>query len=150
MLKIYRKELANQLSSRFALDTTPSKHILLALKMNPSVDTSAAEGSQFVGKVANWEMMQAEYRRALRRQAVHRRRPHMQPPQQQPCNASAQHVATPAQQMAPPQNDSRPQSLAQQPPTRIQQTPIHRRASVAGVDGRRGLLGRRRGYGDCQ
>merc|ERR1719446_806074 len=30
----------------------------------------------------------------------------MQPPEQQPCNASAQHVAMPAQQMAPPQNDS--------------------------------------------
>ena len=133
MLKIYRKELANQLSSRFALDTTPSKHILLALKMNPSVDTSAAEGSQFVGKVAKWEMMQAEYRRALRRQAVHRRNPHMQPPQQQLCNASAQHVATPSQQMAPPQNDSivsvtRPAATAS---SRIQQTPIHRRASVA-------------------
>ena len=78
---------------------------MLALMMNPFVDTSA-EGSQFLGKVAKWEMMQAEYRRALRRQAVHRRRPHMQPPQQQPCNASAQHVATPSQQMPPPQNDS--------------------------------------------
>ena len=105
MFQIYRKELASQLSSRFALDTTPSRHVLLALMMNPFVDTSA-EGSQFLGKVAKWEMMQAEYRRALRRQAVHRRRPHMQPPQQQPCNASAQHVAMPAQQMAPPQNDS--------------------------------------------
>ena len=105
MFQIYRKELASQLSSRFALDTTPSRHVLLALMMNPFVDTSA-EGSQFSGKVAKWEMMQAEYRRALRRQAVHRRRPHMQPPQQQPCNASAQYVATPSQQMPPPQNDS--------------------------------------------
>jgi hypothetical protein len=76
MFQIYRKELASQLSSRFALDTTPSRHVLLALMMNPFVDTSA-EGSQFSGKVAKWEMMQAEYRRALRRQAVHRRRPHM-------------------------------------------------------------------------
>ena len=60
MFQIYREELASQLSSRFALDTTLSKHILLALRMNPSVDTSA-EGSQFLGKVAKWEMRQAEY-----------------------------------------------------------------------------------------
>eukprot|EP00966_Prymnesium_polylepis_P293436 6777468-Prymnesium_polylepis.1 len=69
MFKAFRKELAAQLTTRFSLDTTPSKHVLLALKMNPSIDTTP-ESKQMAGKPAKCEMMEGEYRRALRRQAI--------------------------------------------------------------------------------
>ena len=69
MFKTFRKELASELTKRFQLDTTPSKHVLLALKMNPSIDTSA-DSSQMLGKAAKQEMATSEYIRALRRQAI--------------------------------------------------------------------------------
>ena len=47
MFRTFRKELAAQLSKRFSLDTTPSKHVLLALKMNPAIDTTC-ESKQMV------------------------------------------------------------------------------------------------------
>ena len=47
MFRTFRKELAAQLTTRFSLDTTPSKHVLLALKMNPAIDTTC-ESKQMV------------------------------------------------------------------------------------------------------
>jgi hypothetical protein len=73
MFKTFRKELVSQLTTRFALDTTPNKHVLLALKMNPSVNT-ATDSPQLDGKAAKAEMMDAEYSRALRRQAIRQHR----------------------------------------------------------------------------
>ena len=69
MFKTFRKELAAQMTKRFRLDTTPSKHVLLALKMNPSVATWV-DSHQFAGKSAKFELMEAEYTRALRRHAI--------------------------------------------------------------------------------
>lgn len=69
MFLTFRKEFAKQLTTRFSLSTTPSKHVLLALKMNPSINTSATS-HLLVGKAAMAELMKAEYQRALRRQCV--------------------------------------------------------------------------------
>lgn len=69
MFKTFRKEFAAQLTTRFALSTTPSKHVLLALKMNPSINTTATS-PLLVNKAAMAELMKAEYQRALRRQCV--------------------------------------------------------------------------------
>jgi hypothetical protein len=69
MFKTFRREFAAQLTTRFDLDTTPSKHVLLALKMNPSIDTGP-DSRQMAGKSAKFEMMEAEYTRSLRRQAI--------------------------------------------------------------------------------
>ena len=69
MFKIFRKEFAAELTKRFELDTTPSSHILLALKMNPAINT-AADSPLLSGKSAMAELMTAEYKRALRRQCL--------------------------------------------------------------------------------
>ena len=69
MFRTYREVLSKQLSKRFQLDTTPNKHVLLALKINPSVNTNL-DSPQLKGKAAKAELMQAEYKRALRRQAI--------------------------------------------------------------------------------
>ena len=69
MFKTYREVLAKQLTKRFELDTTPNKHVLLALKINPSVNTNP-DSPQLKGKAAKAELMQAVYKRALRRQAI--------------------------------------------------------------------------------
>ena len=69
MFKIFRKEFASQLATRFKLDTTPNKHVLLALKMNPSINTDSS-APLLKDKSAMEEMMVGEYKRALRRQCV--------------------------------------------------------------------------------
>jgi hypothetical protein len=69
MFKTQRKVFAKQLTTRFALDSTPDKHTLLALKMHPAINTDK-DGPQLAGKQAKGEMMDAEYKRALRRQAL--------------------------------------------------------------------------------
>ena len=69
MIKTFRTIFSAQLTTRFNLDTTPSKHIQLALKMNPSLNTSM-DGPLLIGKLAFAELMEAEYRRVLKRQAV--------------------------------------------------------------------------------
>ena len=51
---------------------TPNKHVLLALQINPSVNTTP-NGPLLKGKSAKAELMHAEYKRALRRQA-HRKK----------------------------------------------------------------------------
>ena len=69
MFGTFREILVKELTERFELNTTPNKHVLLALKMNPSVNTKP-DSPQLNGKVAKGELMQAEYKRALRRQAI--------------------------------------------------------------------------------
>ena len=60
---------AQELTKRFLLDTTPSRHVQLALQMNPTVNVSA-DGPLLAGKSAFYECMNGEYRRALKRQAL--------------------------------------------------------------------------------
>lgn len=67
MFKTFRTVFASQLCDRFHLDSTPDKHTLLALKMHPAINT-ALDSPQLLGKSAKAELMQAEYKRALRRQ----------------------------------------------------------------------------------
>ena len=67
MFKIFRKELAAQLTTRFQLDVCPNRHVLLALKMNPAINTSTTS-LLFTGKSAMGDLMNGEYKRALRRQ----------------------------------------------------------------------------------
>ena len=44
MFKKQRSVLAEQLEMRFKIDGTPDNNTLLALKMDPSVNTSAEDG----------------------------------------------------------------------------------------------------------
>ena len=69
MFKTFRKEFASELTTRFTLDSTPDKHTLLALAMNPSLNTTSSS-PLLTDKRAMYEMLVAEYKRALRRQAV--------------------------------------------------------------------------------
>ena len=69
MFQKFRKVFAKELTKRFLLDTTPSRHVQLALQMNPTVNVSA-DGPLLAGKSAFCECMYAEYRRALKRQAL--------------------------------------------------------------------------------
>ena len=69
MFKTFRKVLAEQLTARFNLDTTPSEHVQLALKMNPSINMSV-DSPLLIGKSAFAELAEGVYRRALKRQAV--------------------------------------------------------------------------------
>ena len=69
--KTFRSVFAEELTTRFLLDTTPNKHIQLALKMNPAINTEP-KGPLLSGKSAMHEMMTAEYKRALRRAALRR------------------------------------------------------------------------------
>jgi len=41
MFSKFRKVFATELTTRFQLDTTPSRHVQLALQMNPTVNVSA-------------------------------------------------------------------------------------------------------------
>jgi hypothetical protein len=104
MFKTFRKEFAAQLTARFKLDTTPSKHVLLALKLNPSVNT-ASDSPQMENKSAKYELMQAEYVRALRRQALFQMG-RIQPP---PCGV-ADSPATAPNATAP--NETAPNTTA--------------------------------------
>ena len=95
MFKTFRKELASQLTTRFCLDTTPSKHVLLALKMNPSIDTGP-DSKQMAGKTAKFEMTEAEYTRALRRQAIRTFTANSPAPAPAPAPAETPATETPA------------------------------------------------------
>ena len=83
MFQKFRKVFAKELTKRFLLDTTPSRHVQLALQMNPTVNVSA-DGPLLAGKSAFCECMYAEYRRALKRQAL----------QQQAASAATAATAT--------------------------------------------------------
>ena len=69
MFKTFRKVFAQELTNRFKLDTTPSDHILLAIVLNPAVNTDP-DGPVLEGKAAKAAMMTGLYKRALRRQAI--------------------------------------------------------------------------------
>ena len=100
MFQKYRKVFAKELTKRFLLDTTPSRHVQLALQMNPTVNVSA-DGPLLAGKSAFYECMYAEYRRALKRQAL----------QQQAARAATAATATapaPAAATAPAATHTRP------------------------------------------
>ena len=64
MFKKQRSVLAEQLEMRFKIDGTPDNNTLLALKMDPSVNTSAEDGI-FSKRTATQQLMMGEYRRRL-------------------------------------------------------------------------------------
>jgi hypothetical protein len=69
MFRTFRRVFAEELNSRFGITTTPSRHILLALAMDPSQDTSAATG-RFSQRSAAQQLLEGEYRRALRKRQI--------------------------------------------------------------------------------
>lgn len=68
MFKKFRSILSEQLESRFHVHSTPDKYTLLALAMDPTVNTSSEDGI-FKSASAAQALMEAEYRRALRKRA---------------------------------------------------------------------------------
>lgn len=68
MFKKFRSILSDQLKERFKVSTTPSKYVLLALAMDPSVDTSPT--GIFQDRCAAQSLLEGEYRRALRRRQI--------------------------------------------------------------------------------
>ena len=70
MIKQFRIVFSSEIDKRFHITTTPSKHVLLALKMNPSIDTSR-EGPLFKNKPAAHALMEAEYKQKLRTRSLH-------------------------------------------------------------------------------
>ncbi len=69
MFKEQRRIFAAEIEKRFKVDGTPDKHTLLALCMDPSVDTSDDQGI-FATRHAAQELMMGEYRRRLLRRAT--------------------------------------------------------------------------------
>ena len=68
MFKTQRDIFAKELDARFKVKGTPSKLTLLALRMDPSVNTTWEQGI-FASRSAAQELMEGEYRRALLRRA---------------------------------------------------------------------------------
>ena len=64
MFKVQRRIFAEQLELRFKVDGTPDKHTLLALKLDPSVNTTQEDGI-FSKRAAAQLLMEGEYRRRL-------------------------------------------------------------------------------------
>ena len=64
MFKVQRRIFAEQLELRFKVDGTPDKHTLLALKLDPSVNTTQEDGI-FSKRTAAQLLMVGEYRRRL-------------------------------------------------------------------------------------
>ena len=64
MFKVQRRIFAEQLELRFKVDGTPDKHTLLALKLDPSVNTTQEDGI-FSKRTAAQLLMVGEYRRWL-------------------------------------------------------------------------------------
>ena len=69
MFRKWREIYAEQLTKRFMLDTTPDEFTLLAMKMNPSINTEL-DGPELTGKQAKAETMKGVYMRALRKQGI--------------------------------------------------------------------------------
>ena len=70
MFKLQRRIFAEQLELRFKVDGTPDSYTLLALKMDPSVNTTEADGI-FKTRKASQQLMDGVYRRRLvRRQKM--------------------------------------------------------------------------------
>jgi hypothetical protein len=64
MFKLQRSIIAQELESRFQVDGTPDKYTLLALKLDPSVNTTVEVGI-FSSRTASQQPMEGEYRRRL-------------------------------------------------------------------------------------
>jgi hypothetical protein len=64
MFKVQRRIFAEQLELRFKVEGTPDKHTLLALKLDPSVNTTQEDGI-FSQRQAAQLLMGGEYRRRL-------------------------------------------------------------------------------------
>ena len=135
IFQTFRKLLAQQLIKRFQLDSTPNKHVLLALQINPSVNTTP-DGPLLKGKSAKAELMHAEYKRALRRQA-HRKK--------QNSNANAPTiVATAAAAPGPTPAPTPAPAAAAAAPTPVRDAaaaPEWAQGARAGKRQRTGLLG---------
>ena len=69
-LQKFRTLFAEQLDKRFQVTGCPDKHVLLALRMDPMLDTSST-GKIVEGKRAMLQLMEAEYIRALRYRYLH-------------------------------------------------------------------------------
>jgi hypothetical protein len=68
--KLQRSIVAQELESRFQVDGTPDKHTLLALKLDPSVNTTVEDGI-FSSRTASQQLMEGEYlRRLVRRYKI--------------------------------------------------------------------------------
>jgi hypothetical protein len=66
MFKMQRSIFAQKLESRFQVDGSPDKNTLLALKLDPSVNTIVEDGN-FSSRTAAQQLMMGEYRRRLMR-----------------------------------------------------------------------------------
>ena len=116
MFQKFRKVFAKELTKRFQLDTTPSRHVQLALQMNPTVNVSA-DGPLLANKSAFHECMTGEYRRALKRQAL------LQQAARRPAaNTALQPLPLPMQPPMPPMPPPMPPPP---PPLRLLLTPRH-------------------------
>jgi hypothetical protein len=69
MFRTQRTIFAEELSDRFHVKSTPDKLTLIALMMDPSVDTSKDSGI-FNGRPAAQKLMEGSYRAALRRRGL--------------------------------------------------------------------------------
>lgn len=126
MFKTFRKEFAAQLSERFKLDTMPSKHVMLSLKLNPSINL-APDSPLLAGKSAMAELMDAEYTRALRRQAIHR------------CQATSSDATSPTDRATPAPVEAAPG--APDTPEPDAAAPDLTAPAAPGFKRRKGLLG---------
>ena len=119
--QVFRQVFAEMLTSKFQIDVTPDEFTLLALKMNPSINTTL-DGPQLRNKSAKAEIMHGVYVRALRRQARIRLTKH----------ASVQPAAAEAGAEAPAHAEANDGSCA--PPVTTPQ-PKRRRSLLGAVAG---------------
>ena len=74
MFQRFRQIFSEQIDKRFSVHNgVPSDHVLLALKMNPTIDTTA-EGHLFKNRRSLIDLMEIAYRKALRKRAFYRDR----------------------------------------------------------------------------
>jgi hypothetical protein len=64
IFKMQRSFFAQELESRFQVDSSPDKNTLLALKLDPSVNTTVEDGN-LPSRTAAQQLMMGEYRRRL-------------------------------------------------------------------------------------
>ena len=127
MFQKFRKVFAKELTKRFQLDTTPSRHVQLALQMNPTVNVSA-DGPLLANKSAFHECMTGEYRRALKRQALLQQAARRPAANTAPAPAAADATADAADAAA---TTTTPAPAHTPPPTTL--PPAKRRRSLLGA-----------------
>jgi hypothetical protein len=94
MFRTYRRIMAEQLDQRFKLSGHPGREVLLCLKLNPLVDTSATS-LLFQGKSSVRELMDGEYLRCLRLRSMAMAGPSADPaPSPAPADGNAPSPAT--------------------------------------------------------